>query len=154
MRSILVGSSALLLGGCVGTIVLYADPELAHDEAVSRLTKLLNDEAVLSLDAVEGAHRKLSSTRTQITSGPMTLPARPAPGHRSPAAMYDRTVVEFNTSAPGYARIWFKSYRPGRFADERSRESEADLAKRLASLKSRGSEALGRRPPLQPNQQH
>lgn len=150
MRSILVASSALLLGGCVGTILLYADPELAHDEVVSRLTKLLNDEAVLSLDDVEGAHRKLSATRTQITYGQKTLPPRSAPGHRGAAAMYDRTVVEFNTSAPGYARISFKSYRRGDFTDERSPESEAALAKRLASLKWRGSEALGRSPPLQP----
>jgi hypothetical protein len=114
--------SALLLTGCVRSIVLYADPELAHEEAVSRLTKLFKEEAVLDGEMASGSERKLSATRTQV--------------------IYDRTVFEFNTSDRGYVRVSFKSYRPGSFLDERLPESEAAIAKRLVSIRKRADDAL------------
>jgi hypothetical protein len=129
MRSILAALSALLLAGCVRSIVLYADPELAHEEAVSRLTQLFKDEAVLEGNVTRGAERRLSATRTQVAYGP--------------------TVFEFNTSARGYVKVSFKSYRPGDFMDERLPESEAAVAKKLVSIRKQADDVL-RRPPSNP----
>lgn len=144
---LLIALSALLLTGCVRSIVLYAHPELPHEEAVSRLTRLLKEEAVLGGDMAGGSERKFSATRTQVTYGHVV--PRPAPGLHTPAAVHDRTVFEFNTSARGYVAVSFKSCRAGNFMDERLHESEAAIAKRLVSIRTRADDAL-RRPPSNP----
>lgn len=126
MRSILAALSAMLLSGCVRSIVLYADPELPHEEAVSRLTKLFKEEAVLDGEMASGSERKLSATRTQIR--------------------YGGTVFEFSTSARGFVRVSFKSYRPGDSMGERQPESEAAIAKKLVSIRKQADDVL-RRPP-------
>lgn len=129
MRPILAALPMLLLTGCVRSIVLYADPELPHEEAVSRLTQLFKQQAVLDGGMAGGAERKLSATRTQVR--------------------YGGTVFEFNTSARGYVRVSFKSYRPGNFMDERLPEAEAALAKKLVSIRKQADEDL-RKPPSNP----
>ena len=130
MRSILAALSALLLAGCVRSIVLYADPELPHEEAVSRLKQLFKDEAVLDGEMASGPERKLSATRTQVS--------------------YGGTVFEISSSARGFVRVSFKSYRPGDFMDERLPESEDAIASRLVSIRKRADDVL-RRPPSRPH---
>lgn len=129
MRSISAVLSALLLAGCVRSIVLYADPELPHEEAVSRLTRLFKEEAVLNEDMANGAERRLSATRTQVA--------------------YGATVFEFNTSDRGFVRVSFKTYRPGDVMDQRLPESEDAIARRLVSIRKRADDVL-RRPPSSP----
>jgi hypothetical protein len=135
--------SALWLYGCAGTATLPVDEGIPHDEIVLRLQKLLKEEAV-SWDMVANSETKLSASRTELRYGHIT--PRPAPSLYTPAVVYDWTVIDVDTSQPGYVTISVKSYSPGNFINERLYERESKITEALASLRGRANSALQRTP--------
>jgi hypothetical protein len=146
-RRSLVSMLAFLLVGCTETVVLPVDEGLAHDEIVSRLKKLFEQELMTASDLVfaRGApEERISDTETRLTYRHMT--PRPPPSLYTPAVAYDWTFIDIDTSQQGNVRISVRTYRRGNFIHDRQHEAESKIAAQLSVLKERANSALQRTP--------